>query len=225
MTRTVARVWHGAIAVLMVAALIVQLWIAVRVAGTPRGHLVGTLAGAPVGDRIVRVLSFFTIQSNILSGCTSAQLARKPDRDGRLWRAVRLASLFGITVTGIVYTTVLARIHEPHGWAETFTNLVFHYAVPVMMVLGWLMFGPRPRIETRSIALALLWPVAWIGYTLIHGSLSGWYPYPFVDVATHGYATVALNSALVVVVLAFVTVLYRQGDRSLPTLAGTPATP
>lgn len=216
MSRMTARSWHGAIAGLVLTALMVQLWIAVRVPGTPRGHLVGTLAGAPVGGRILRVLSFFTVQSNILSGCTSAQLAGKPDRDGRVWRSVRLASLFGITVTGIVYTTVLAKMHEPHGWQETFTNDVFHYVVPGMMFLGWLVFGPRPRIEVRTIAWALLWPLAWVAYTMAHGAVSSWYPYPFVDVISHGYATVALNSGIVVVVLAVVTMLFWLGDRRLP---------
>ena len=65
-----------------------------------------------MANRVLRVLSFFTIQSNILSGIVSGQLARNPVRDGRIWRAARLAALFGITVTGIVYATVLARMHE-----------------------------------------------------------------------------------------------------------------
>jgi hypothetical protein len=39
---------------------------------------------------------------------------------------VRLAALFGIAVTSIVYSTVLAKIHEPHGWKETSTNTAFH---------------------------------------------------------------------------------------------------
>jgi len=111
---------------------------------------------------------------------------------------------------------VLAKIHEPHGWMETFTNTVFHYIVPIMMVLGWLAFGPRPRIEARTVGLALLFPVAWIIYTLIHGASSSWYPYPFVDVTTHGYARVILNGALVLVVLAIVTTLFWLGDRRLP---------
>ena len=46
--------------------------------------------------------------------------------------------------------------------------------------------------------------------------LDGWYPYPFVDVTTHGYARVILNGALVLVVLAIVTTLFWLGDRRLP---------
>jgi hypothetical protein len=224
-----ARCGHASIAVLVVAGLLVQLWIAARVPGTPRAHAVGTLAGAPAWHRILRVLSFFTVQSNILAGLSSAQLARNPARDGRVWRALRLASLLGITVTGIVYSTVLAKIHEPNGWKETFTNDVFHYVVPIAMVVGWLLFGPRPRIDLRTIGLAMLWPVAWFGYTLIHGAISHWYPYPFVDVATHGYGRVLLNAVLVVLVLLVVTALYWLADRRLPRSRGpstlAPSTP
>jgi hypothetical protein len=210
-----ARWWHGLVAVLVSAALAVQLLIAVRAAGAPPAHAVGTLAGAPLGGRGLRVLSFFTIQSNVLAGICSAQLARDPRRDGSVWRVVRLDALLGITVTGIVYSTVLARIHEPKGWEQVSTNTVFHYVVPVLMVLGWLLFGPRPRIDTAAVLRALLWPLLWFGYTLVHGELSGWYPYPFVDVAAHGYGRVLTNALLVTAVLGVVGALYGLGDRAL----------
>jgi hypothetical protein len=145
----VARGWNFVIALLVAAGMVVQFWIAIRVSGTPKGHATGTLAGTPLANRVLRVSSFFTIESNLLSGITSAHLFRNPNRDGRIWRAVRLAALFGIAVTGIVYSTVLAKIHEPHGWKETSTNTAFHYIVPIMVVVGWLLFGPRPRIERR----------------------------------------------------------------------------
>jgi len=211
-----ARGWNVAIALLVAAGLVLQLWIAIRVSATPAGHAVGTLAGTPLANRIVRVLSFFTVQSNILSGVTCAQLAREPRRDGPAWRAVRLAALFGITVTGIVYSTVLAKLHEPRGWQATATNDVFHYIVPIMVVLGWLLFGPRPRIDGRTIGRAILWPVGWAVYILIYGAATKWYPYPFVDVITHGYARVTVNAAVVVVVVLIVTGLYWLGDRRLP---------
>jgi hypothetical protein len=211
-----ARGWHLAIAVLVAGALVIQLWIAIRVTGRPRGHAVGVIAGTVLANRILRVLSFFTVQSNILSGVVSAQLAMNPHRDGRIWRAIRLAALFGITVTGIVYTTVLARIHEPHGWQQTSSNAIVHYVVPIMVVAGWLLFGPRPRIERATMALAIMWPVGWAIYILIYGAITKWYPYPFLDVITHGYGRVVLNAIAVVAVLSAVVGLYWYGDRRLP---------
>jgi uncharacterized membrane protein len=212
----VGRAWHALVALLVVAGLILQVWIALDVASRPPAHAGGTLAGTALLGRLVRVVSFFTIQSNILSAVVSAQLARDPARDGRAWRVLRLAALFGIAVTGIVYSTVLAAMHEPHGWRETTSNAIFHYVVPLGMVLGWLLFGPRPRITGTIVAWALVWPVLWFAYTLGRGEATGWYPYPFVDAATQGYGRVLLNAVVVTAVFAAVCALIAWLDRRLP---------
>jgi uncharacterized membrane protein len=219
-----ARAWYAVIVIVTVAALAIQLMIAVHAPGTPRGHGVGQLAGGLLATRIVRVFSFFTIQSNVLSVIVAAQLTGDPNRDGRAWRIVRLMALIGITVTGVVYSTVLARVHEPKGWEQVSTNTVFHYIVPTMMVLGFLLFGPRPRIDRTTLALTLIWPLLWMGYTLAHGTTSNWYPYPFVDVAIHGYGRVLVNAVLVAVVCVAVGALYALADHRLPaTNSGKPS--
>jgi len=210
------RGWHAAIAVLVFGAIALQVLIAVRVSGTPPEVTTGLLRGASLAGRIIRVFSFFTIQSNLLCGVVSAQLAARPDRDGPAWRPLRLAALFGITVTGIVYSTVLAAIHQPNGPAETAVNLVVHYLVPISMIVGWLAFGPRPRIERRTVLRSLLFPVLWLAYTLIRGAVWAWYPYPFVDAAVHGYLRIAANGVLVTLVLGAVAGLFALGDHRLP---------
>ena len=198
-------------------ALVLQLWITMGVSSSPPGHEVGTLAGAALLGRLLRVVSFFTIQSNTLVGVVALQLARRPARDGRGWRVLRLAALLGITVTGIVYSAVLAATHDPDGWREVTANALLHYVVPVMAVVGWVVFGPRPRIGLRTGLLAMIWPVLWLGYTLLHGAVSSWYPYPFVDVAEHGYPTVLLYCLGVTVVFAVVALIYAGLDRVLPS--------
>ena len=97
-------------------------------------------------------------------------------------------------------------------------NTVVHYVVPIMMVAGWLAFGPRPRIDGRTVLLALLFPALWLAYTLVRGAIWKWYPYPFVDVTTHGYLRVALNALLVTLVLGGVGVLFAVGDARLPAV-------
>lgn len=208
-----ARVWHGLLALAVLVAVAMQLWIALRVPGHPHSTEPGRLAGGSTAERVIRTLSFFTVQSNLLSLVVSAQLARNPVRDGAVWRVLRLDALVGITVTGVVYTTVLARIHEPKGWQETFTNTIVHYLVPIGMVVGWLLFGPRPRIDRRVVAWSLLWPAAWLAYTLVRGAIWKWYPYPFLDVVTHGYGRVVLNGLAVTVVLMLVAGVFLVLDR------------
>jgi hypothetical protein len=210
-----ARAWHATVAGLVLIALVLQIIVAARVSGSPHEVTTGVLRGSTLVGRIIRVLSFFTIQSNILCGVVAAQLAIRPDRDGRVWRPLHLAALCGIAVTGIVYSAVLADIHEPKGKVETTVNTIVHYVVPMMMVLGWLLFGPRPRIDRRTLLLSLLFPVGWLAYTLIRGAVWDWYPYPFVDVTAHGYARVALNSLGVTAVLAAVAAAFWLGDHRL----------
>jgi hypothetical protein len=205
---TAGQIWNTVLAALVIVALVVQ------------AVLVARLHGAPVATRFIRLFSYFTIQSNLLVGAAAATLVVSPARDGAVWRVLRLDALVGISVTGVVYTTVLRHGGSLHGWAAA-TDAVFHYVVPLMAVLGWLAFGPRPRVDRQTVAWSLAWPVAWLGYTLLHGHASGWYPYPFIDVTAHGYAVVAMNSLLVTVVLAVMAAAFWLGDAYLP--GGRPA--
>jgi predicted secreted protein len=211
----IARVWHGAIALAVLAGLVVQIVMVARLHAAPHDVTPGVVAGATAPARFLRLLSFFTIQSNLLVGFTSTALALDPGRNGRIWRVVRLDALVGIAVTGIVYSTVLARMHEPKGWEQVTTNTLFHYVTPIATVLGWLLFGPRPRIDRTTVVTALAWPAAWFGYTLARGTSDHWYPYPFVDAVTHGYARVLLNAVLVTLVLGAVSALFWFGDSRL----------
>lgn len=61
--------------------------------------------------------------------------------------------------------------------------------------------GPRPRVTPREIAMTLAWPVAWLAVTLVVGTTSGWYPYPFLDHREDG-------TGAVVVACLGVTVLF-----------------
>ncbi|WIM99050.1 Pr6Pr family membrane protein [Actinoplanes oblitus] len=144
----------------------------------------------------------------------------KHGRDGRVWRVIRLDALLGIVITGIVYATILAGQVELHG-AAYLANLGFHYIAPWVALLGWLLFGPRPRIDARTLAWASLWPALWIGYTLAHGVVTDWYSYPFADVTDLGYVQVLINLAMAVLIAALLGTVLRVLDPRLRL--GSPA--
>jgi len=111
---------------------------------------------------------------------------------------------------------------ELHG-AAYLANLGFHYIAPWAALLGWLLFGPRPRIDARTLAWAAIWPALWIGYTLAHGAVTDWYPYPFTDVNNLKYPTVLVNLGAVVLIAALLAAVLRLLDTRLPS--GSPAGP
>ncbi|MGH3042033.1 MAG: Pr6Pr family membrane protein [Gaiellaceae bacterium] len=71
--------------------------------------------------------------------------------------------------------------------------------LPVVLVADWLLDPPRHRLPLRLAAAWVAFPVAYVIYTLIRGESVDWYPYPFLNVAEHGYGGVIGGSVLLAV--------------------------
>jgi hypothetical protein len=210
----VARIWYGTIAVVVAIALVIQI-VLIFVGGQDANS--GENATGPVDTRLVRLFSFFTIQSNLFVLGTSIALAINIHRDGKLWRVLRFDALLGIIITGLVYETILAPLVHLEGWALVAT-IGFHYISPWATLIGWLLFGPRPRAAWATMLLAFIWPILWIAYTFIHGAVTGWYPYPFLDVTTIGFADALRNSLIVLAIGVVIAVVITVLDHRLPSL-------
>jgi len=151
-------------------------------------------------ERAFNTFAFFTIQSNLIVGITTALLALKPSRSGIVFATARLTGVVAITVTGIVYHVALGNLLDLEGWDQLGNQLV-HTVVPILAVVGWLMFGPRELTSSRAVRWSLLFPVCWLAFTLIRGAVVNWYPYPFIDVTKIGYGGAILNCVWVSLLL------------------------
>jgi hypothetical protein len=199
---------HGATAVIAIAALVLQTGLVMD------GASVLNETDPPgLATRLGRLVSYFTIQSNLLIAITVTTLALSPSRDGSWWRVARLAGLVGIMVTGLVHFFLLRPLLDLEGlnWVADKT---LHMVVPVLAIASWLAVGPRPRIDRGAILGALAWPITWLAWTLVVGQLSGWYPYPFLDVDEEGLAAVAVVSAAITLLfLALIAAAYAVDRR------------
>jgi hypothetical protein len=169
--------------------------------------------------RVWRFFSYFTTQANLLVVATSIGLARRPDRDGAGWRVARLDALAGITISALVHWFLLHPLDHFRCslWAS---ETLVHIVVPTLVVVVWLVFGPRRRVGLRVVWLALIWPLAWLFYTLVVGAVTGWYPYFFLDLGQTGSSVVALYCVAILVLLFVVSCLFWVGDRWLPGRPG-----
>jgi hypothetical protein len=146
--------------------------------------------------------SFFTIQSNILAATLLilTALIRRNERS-RPFDAVRGAATFCITITFVVFALLLSGLQEDLDTHIAFTNFVVHYLIPVVLLGDWFIDPPRHRLGLKIGVAWLAYPLAWFAYTLVRGSATDWYPYPFVDVTEHGYGGVLARA--VIFILAF----------------------
>jgi hypothetical protein len=193
-TPRAARIWHGLTAVVTIAALVFQLALIIH-----GGRVLDEAEPDPMFDRLWHFVSYFTIQSNVLVAVGTALLALAPARDGAAFRAVRLAGIIGIAVTGVVHFTLLRPLLDLEG-ADYVADKLLHMVVPALALVGWALFGPRPRVDRPAQVWSIAWPLAYLGYVLVVGAASGWYPYPFLDVDEKGWGHV-LGAAVGITVL------------------------
>ena len=211
------RIWHAIIALIVGVAMIVQLVLVIN--GGTDVNAVTTEGDPGVIARLVRLFSYFTIQSNLLVLGYALMMTFRPDADRWRARVLRLDALLGIVVTGVVYDSVLAPLVHPTGLALWLT-IAFHYFSPWFTLLGWLLLGPRPRMDDRTVYRAFVWPLLWIGYTFAHGAVSDWYPYPFLDVTEIGYARSLRNTVVILLAAVVLALAFAWLDRRLPAWNG-----
>ncbi|GEK23601.1 Pr6Pr family membrane protein [Cellulomonas xylanilytica] len=178
-------------------------------------ELARALTSDDLGTRLVRLFSYFTIQSNILAAVAAGMLLWRPDRRGRVFAVLRLDALLCIAVTGIVYHAVLAGLQEltPSG---ALANLMLHTVVPVGTVVAWLVVGPRPRLSAPVVGWSLVYPLGWIAYTFLRGAVVDWYPYPFLDVSEIGLQSALVRTGVVAVIFLLLAFAALGIERVLP---------
>ena len=178
-----ARLWFAVTALCVLAGVALSVYSAAR----GPGHFQTGI------ERAFNTFAFFTIQSNLIAGGTALLLAVRLDRPSTVFQTFRLIGLVAITATGVVYHVALASLFDLDGIQQLGNQLV-HTVVPLLTVLGWLIFGPRGYASRQVAWLSLLFPACWLVFTLIRGAVIHWYPYPFIDVSAIGYAKAVLNS-------------------------------
>jgi hypothetical protein len=159
----------------------------------------------------VRVLSYFTIQSNVLVALVltlsawRAWTARRP-----LPPLVTGGTLFYVVIAGLVYHLLL--MNEPGTFSMTgptdaltgwpaLTNQVLHTVTPIAALLDWLLLTRPAPLGVRHATRWLLYPMTYLAFSLARGELippgtEGRYLYPFLDAGPLGYKSVLGNALL-----------------------------
>jgi len=137
------------------------------------------------------LLRFFTIITNLLVALTMTGVARGRRISPFIFAGLTLAIIF----VGLVYATLLHGLGPLSGLALV-ADYLLHYVVPVAMALYWLAFAPKIGLELRDPLLWSVYPLAYLFYVVVRGSVDGRYPYPFIDVSSLGYGRIILNSLM-----------------------------
>jgi hypothetical protein len=141
--------------------------------------------------RIVDFLSFFTNDTAIFATAVAALTLLRP--------ASRLAKP-GVTTATAVYLLVVAVTYEwllrgEHHGLDYLANLGLHNVLPVLALVLWLGFTSKRDLNWRQPLAWLIYPAAYIAWTLARGAAIHHYPYFFADADKLGYPRALLNGA------------------------------
>ncbi|MEO8547234.1 MAG: Pr6Pr family membrane protein [Sphingomicrobium sp.] len=138
------------------------------------------------------LLRFFTVTTNLIVAIVMTVIAL-----GRpLSPSVLGGATLAILLVGIIYMTLLRGMLELSG-GVLLADTLLHKVTPLLVSAWWLVFAPKGELRWRDPLLWALYPLAYLIYALGRGGFDGRYPYPFLDIATLGVASVAVNSLLI----------------------------
>ena len=165
------------------------------------------------GGSILTYLSFFTIQSNLIAAVVLLWLALRSPAATTVLRAdiIRGAAVLYLAITGIVFALLLSG--GAMAGRMVWVNAVLHQLSPIALFLDWLILPPTPLLTFRRALWWLVYPIAYLIYTLVRGAFTDWYPYPFTDPgAVGGYDGVLVYAvAITIGVLVFMGLLFATG--------------
>ncbi len=135
-----------------------------------------------------KVFMYFTIQSNIAVAVISligAVILLKKKSAGDTWYVIKFVGTVAITLTGAVFTFVLAPTMGKFAW--NLQNILTHVVVPLAAIFDFFVTGVYGNINKKSVFWVTLPPAAYAVYAGI-GYAAGWefakginYPYFFLN--------------------------------------------
>jgi len=131
-----------------------------------------------LGANVVNFFSYFTNLSNLIAAAVLL-LTTKRQQKARRFDRLRAFSTVNMVVVGIVFSLLLRNVEL--GALQPWVNFVLHYLMPCAVLLDWLLDPPSTRLGTRVLTLFLIFPAAYLAYSLLRGAQVHWYPYPFLN--------------------------------------------
>jgi hypothetical protein len=133
------------------------------------------------------VFTYFTVQSAIaavIAFVLGAIVAFRQERDPQWLDIFRALVTTYILVSGIVFLTIVIQSSSRDYTMDVpWPSQVLHFYIPIIALLDWLTDTGKARLGWRFLRWILPYPFAWGIFTLVRGSVVGWYPYFFLDPA------------------------------------------
>ena len=170
-----------------------------------------------VSDRMMHNLfrpteyfAYFTITSSLLTAVVLTLSAIQLFRgiaETKLMSLSRLTMAVSMVIVGVIYNALL-RGGDPdprdvgYAWPQL-PNEVLHTYVPILIFIEWLLTRTTIALKINQAFWVLIYPLAWLTFSIARGLIQGWWPYWFID-PQYGIGT---QATWIVVIAAMFSIL------------------
>jgi hypothetical protein len=132
--------------------------------------------------------SYFTIQTSLIAVVTlwvSGWFAWTGRKETRVLNVVRLSTVTFTVVVTLVYNLLLRGLADDpkdggYVW-PVLPNEILHVWAAIFMLIDWMLSSRRINLRIRTIFWVLVFPLAWLIYSVIRGLIVSWWPYWFIN--------------------------------------------
>jgi hypothetical protein len=157
-----------------------------------------------VGEATIRFFSYFTILTNIAVATYYTALLF----DAPIARKKGLLSpiTIYIIIVGLVYQVALRHIWDPQG-LQKWVDELLHSVIPLGALIYWGLFEKKGLRYSQIFAWSI-YPLVYLLFILIRGSISGFYPYPFVNVTEIGLQQTLINALIILALFMVLSLVF-----------------
>jgi hypothetical protein len=172
----------------------------------------------------IEYFSFFTVETSIIAIVlllVGGVLALGVVFDPIGYTTLRMCLLAYEVVTSVVYNVMLRGLPDEGFVASAWPGEIMHVWIPIFLVLDWLFSPGRPALGWTGLRIVVIFPIAWLAYTMVRGAVTGWYPYPFLEPSTGVVSVLAyvLGITVFVLTLASLAIAYSRWRRTTSAAA------
>jgi hypothetical protein len=143
--------------------------------------------------RPAEYFSYFSIQGTMICAVVLAVTgvrALQGLSETKVLTLTRLSTTVYVVVISVVYNALLrggagdvrdAGYHWP-----VLPNEIIHVWGPIVMFLDWLLVAGFASIRLRASFWVVVYPIAWLAFSVIRGNVDGWWAYWFLDPTDKG---------------------------------------
>jgi hypothetical protein len=132
--------------------------------------------------------AYFSIVTAIFAGALLLVVGVRALRnleEGKRLEIARLSLTVAMVVVGVVYHALLSDVANDvrdgdYVW-PVFPNEFIHTYAPILIVLEYLVSQKTFNIRLRAALWVAVFPLVWLMFSVIRGSITNWWPYWFIN--------------------------------------------